>query len=69
MLLDTIWWSLMINYYKVQFTNDWHELVRGVENMAEMISETNKVTPPAPYHIKLVKKKKWYIAKKKRKKK
>lgn len=26
--------------------------------MAEMISETNKVTPPAPYHIKLVKKKK-----------
>ena len=68
MLLDTIWWSLMINYYKVQFTNDWHELVRGVENMAEMISETNKVTPLAPYLIKLVKKK-WYIAKKKRKKK
>ena len=55
-------------YYKVQFTNDWHELVRGVENMAEMINETNKVTPPAPYLIKLVKKK-WYIAKKKRKKK
>ena len=31
--------------------------MREVENMAEMISETNKITPPAPYHIKLVKKK------------
>ena len=48
----------MINYYKVQLINDWHELMRRVENMAEMISETNKVTPPALYPIKLVKKKK-----------
>ena len=35
--------------------------------MAEMISETNKVTPPAPYLIKLVKKKMIYSKKEKKK--
>lgn len=55
----------MINYYRVQLINDWHELMRGVENMVEMISETHKVTPPAPYPIKLVKTNMIYSQKKK----
>ena len=54
MLLDTVWWPLMINYCRVQLINDWHEPMRGVKNMNEMISETHKVTPPVSYPIKIV---------------